>query len=453
MNKPTNIDATSWEPTPNNLESFFMGFTPNAAFKKRPRLIARAKDMHYYDMKGRAILDGSAGLWCCNAGHCRTPIVDAIQKQAAELDFAPTFQYGHPKIFELANKLATLAPGDLNYAFFCNSGSEAADTAMKMALAYHRSRGEGQRQRFIGRERGYHGVGFGGISVGGMVANRKWFGNALAGIDHLPHTYNRKEQAFTKGEPDWGTHLADELERMVVLHDASTIAAVIVEPMAGSTGVLPPPKGYLKRLRELCDKHGILLIFDEVITAFGRLGHTFAAERFGVVPDLLTFAKGVTSGTVPMGGVMVRQHIYDQFQGGAEHVIELFHGYTYTGHPIAAAAALASIELYKEEKLYENVLALEGTWADEAMSLKGHPLVEDIRTLGLVAAIDMKPVEGKPGLRAYKAMENGFHDHDILIRITGDTIALSPPLMITKAQIAEIFHKKIPAVLDSVMKL
>lgn len=453
MNKPTNLDATSWEPTPNNLESFFMGFTPNAAFKKRPRLISRAQDMHYYDMKGRAILDGSAGLWCCNAGHCRTPIVEAIQKQAAELDFAPTFQYGHPKIFELANKLATLAPGDLNYAFFCNSGSEAADTAMKMALAYHRSRGEGQRQRFIGRERGYHGVGFGGISVGGMVANRKWFGNALAGVDHLPHTYNRKEQAFTKGEPDWGTHLADELERMIVLHDASTIAAVIVEPMAGSTGVLPPPKGYLKRLRELCDKHGILLIFDEVITAFGRLGHTFAAERFGVVPDLLTFAKGVTSGTVPMGGVMVRQHIYDQFQGGAEHVIELFHGYTYTGHPIAAAAALASIELYKEEKLYENVLALEGKWADEAMSLKGHPLVEDIRTLGLVAAIDMKPVEGKPGLRAYKAMENGFHDHDILIRITGDTIALSPPLMITQAQIAEIFHKKIPAVLDSVMKL
>jgi beta-alanine--pyruvate transaminase len=453
MNKPTNLDATSWEPTPNNLESFFMGFTPNKAFKKRPRLISRAQDMHYYDMKGRAILDGSAGLWCCNAGHCRQPIVEAIQKQAAELDFAPTFQYGHPKIFELANKLATLAPGDLNYAFFCNSGSEAADTAMKMALAYHRSRGEGQRQRFIGRERGYHGVGFGGISVGGMVANRKWFGNALAGVDHLPHTYNRKEQAFTKGEPEWGTHLADELERMIVLHDASTIAAVIVEPMAGSTGVLPPPKGYLKRLRELCDKHGILLIFDEVITAFGRLGHTFAAERFGVVPDLLTFAKGVTSGTVPMGGVMVRQHIYDQFQGGAEHVIELFHGYTYTGHPIAAAAALASIELYKEEKLYENVLALENTWADEAMSLKGHPLVEDIRTLGLVAAIDMKPVDGTPGLRAYKAMENGFHDHDILIRITGDTIALSPPLMITPAQINEIFHKKIPAVLDSVMKL
>ncbi|MDP4823411.1 MAG: aspartate aminotransferase family protein [Aestuariivirgaceae bacterium] len=453
MNKPTNIDATSWEPTPNNLESFFMGFTPNKAFKKRPRLIARAQDMHYYDMKGRAILDGSAGLWCCNAGHCRPSIVEAIQKQAAELDFAPTFQYGHPKIFELANKLATLAPGDLNYAFFCNSGSEAADTAMKMALAYHRSRGEGQRQRFIGRERGYHGVGFGGISVGGMVANRKWFGNALSGIDHLPHTYNRKEQAFTKGEPDWGTHLADELERMVVLHDASTIAAVIVEPMAGSTGVLPPPKGYLKRLRELCDKHGILLIFDEVITAFGRLGHTFAAERFGVVPDLLTFAKGVTSGTIPLGGVMVRQHIYDQFQGGAEHVIELFHGYTYTGHPMAAAAALATLELYKEEKLYENVLALESKWADAAMSLKGHPLVEDIRTLGLVAAIDMKPVDGTPGLRAYKAMENGFHDHDILIRITGDTIALSPPLMITEAQIDEIFSKKIPAVLESVMKL
>ena len=452
MNKPTNI-GTNWEPTPNNLESFFMGFTPNASFKKRPRLIARAQDMHYYDMKGRAILDGSAGLWCSNAGHCRKPIVEAIQKQAAELDFAPTFQYGHPKIFELASRLATLAPGDLNYAFFCNSGSEAADTAMKMALAYHRSRGEGQRQRFIGRERGYHGVGFGGISVGGMVANRKWFGNALPGVDHLSHTYNRAEQAFTKGEPDWGVHLADELERMVVLHDASTIAAVIVEPMAGSTGVLPPPKGYLKRLRELCDKHGILLIFDEVITAFGRLGHTFAAERFGVVPDLLTFAKGVTSGTIPMGGVMVRQHVYDQFMGGPEHVIEFFHGYTYTGHPMAAAAALATLDVYRDEKLFENVLSLEAKWADTAMSLKGHPLVQDIRTLGLVAAIDMKPVDGTPGLRAYKAMENAFHDHDMLIRITGDTIALSPPLMINEAQIAEIFVDKLPKVLESVSKL
>jgi beta-alanine--pyruvate transaminase len=346
-----------------------------------------------------------------------------------------------------------LAPGDLNYAFFTNSGSEAGDTALKMALAYHRSRGEASRTRMIGRERGYHGVGFGGISVGGMVANRKWFGPLLPGADHLPHTYNRAEQAYTKGEPEWGMHLADELERMVALHDASTIAAVIVEPMAGSTGVLPPPKGYLKRLRELCDKHGILLIFDEVITGFGRLGHTFAAERFGVVPDMITFAKGVTSGTIPMGGVMVRDHIYNEFMGGPEHVIELFHGYTYTGHPMAAAAALATLDVYREEQLFENVLKLEDRWADAAMSLKGHPLIEDIRTLGLVAAIDMKSVDGQPGLRAYKVMENGFHDHDIVLRITGDTIALSPPLMINEAQIDEIFSEKIPAVLESVAKL
>ena len=452
MNKPAHLDMAAWEPTPNNLEAFFMGFTPNASFKKRPRLIARAKDMHYYDMKGRALIDASAGLWCSNAGHCRQPIIEAIQKQAAELDFAPTFQYGHPKIFELASRLAMLAPGDLNYAFFTNSGSEAGDSALKMALAYHRSRGEASRTRMIGRERGYHGVGFGGISVGGMVANRKWFGPLLPGSDHLPHTYNRAEQAYTKGEPEWGVHLADELERLVALHDASTIAAVIVEPMAGSTGVLPPPKGYLKRLRELCDKHGILLIFDEVITGFGRLGHTFAAERFGVVPDMITFAKGVTSGTIPMGGVMVRDHIYNEFMGGPEHVIELFHGYTYTGHPMAAAAALATLDLYREEQLYENVLKLEERWADAAMALKGHPLIEDIRTLGLVAAIDMKPVDGTPGLRAYKAMEHGFHDHDIVLRITGDTIALSPPLMINEAQIDEIFKEKIPAVLDTVSK-
>ena len=276
------------------------------------------------------------------------------------LDFAPTFQFGHPKVFELASRLATLAPGDLNYAFFCNSGSEAADSALKIALAYHRSKGQAHRTRLIGRERGYHGVNFGGISVGGMVANRKMFGTMIAGVDHLPHTYNRKEQAYSRGEPDWGVHLADELERLVALHDASTIAAVIVEPMAGSTGVLAPPKGYLKRLRQLCDKHGILLIFDEVITGFGRLGHGFAAERFGVIPDLLTFAKGITSGTVPMGGVMARQHIYDAFMNGPDHVIELFHGYTYTGHPMAAAAGVATLELYKNENLFERALKLGG---------------------------------------------------------------------------------------------
>ena len=452
MNKPAN--PSEFEPTPNNLEAFWMGFTPNRAFKAKPRMIAKAKDMHYYDMQGRAILDGSAGLWCTNAGHCREPIVSAIQKSAAELDFAPTFQYGHPKAFELATRLSTMAPGDLNYAFFCNSGSEAADTALKMALAYHRARGEGTRTRLIGRERGYHGVNFGGIAVGGMVANRKWFGAMLAGVDHLPHTYNRKEQAFTRGEPNWGAHLADELERLVALHDASTIAAVIVEPMAGSTGVLPPPKGYLKRLRELCTKHGILLIFDEVITGFGRLGTAFAAERFDVLPDLLTFAKGVTSGTVPMGGVLARQGIYDTFMTGPEHAIELFHGYTYSGHPMAAAAGVATMDLYRDEKLFERAAKLESKWADGAFSLREKfPMLEDIRTIGLVAAFDMKPIEGKPGLRAYKAMENAFHDHGLLLRITGDTIALSPPLIISEAQIDELFGEKLPAVLNSVVNL
>ena len=451
MNKPQiHSDAKTWEASPNNLEPFWMGFTPNRAFKQRPRMIARAKDMHYYDMSGRAILDGSAGLWCSNAGHCRDPIVAAIQKSAAELDFAPTFQYGHPKVFELASRLATMAPGDLNYAFFCNSGSEAADSALKIALAYQRVKGQASRTRLIGRERGYHGVNFGGISVGGMVGNRKMFGTMLAGVDHIPHTYNRKEQAYTKGEPDYGMHYADELERIVALHDASTIAAVIVEPMAGSTGVLPPPKGYLKRLREICDKHGILLIFDEVITGFGRLGYAFAAERFGVQPDMITFAKGVTSGTVPMGGVMVRQGIYDAFMTGPDHAIELFHGYTYSGHPIAAAAGVATMDLYRDEKLFENARKLEGVWAYAAMSLKGNPMIEDIRTLGLVAAFDLKAVEGSPGLRAYKAMENAFHDFGFLIRITADTIALSPPLMITENQIDEIFSDKMPKVLKSV---
>ncbi len=451
MNKPQiHSDAKTWEASPNNLEPFWMGFTPNRAFKQRPRMIARAKDMHYYDMSGRAILDGSAGLWCSNAGHCRDPIVAAIQKSAAELDFAPTFQYGHPKVFELASRLATMAPGDLNYAFFCNSGSEAADSALKIALAYQRVKGQASRTRLIGRERGYHGVNFGGISVGGMVGNRKMFGTMLAGVDHIPHTYNRKEQAYTKGEPDYGMHYADELERLVALHDASTIAAVIVEPMAGSTGVLPPPKGYLKRLREICDKHGILLIFDEVITGFGRLGYAFAAERFGVLPDMITFAKGVTSGTVPMGGVMVRQGIYDAFMTGPDHAIELFHGYTYSGHPIAAAAGVATMDLYRDEKLFENARKLEGVWADAAMSLKGNPMIDDIRTLGLVAAFDLKAVEGSPGLRAYKAMENAFHDFGFLVRITADTIALSPPLMITENQIDEIFSDKMPKVLKSV---
>jgi beta-alanine--pyruvate transaminase len=426
---------------PNNLEAFWMPFTANRAFKKRPRLVARAKDMHYFTPEGRPILDATAGLWCCNAGHGRQPIVEAIQKAAAEIDFAPTFQYGHPKAFELAAKIAATAPGDLDHVFFTNSGSEAVDTALKMAIGYHRARGEGQRTRLIGRERGYHGVGFGGISVGGIVANRKMFGPLLAGADHLPHTYDRSKQAFTKGEPDWGGHLADELERLVALHDASTIAAVIVEPMAGSTGVLPPPKGYLKRLREITAKHGILLIFDEVITGFGRLGAMWAAERFDVIPDLMTFAKGVTSGAAPMGGVVARKGVYEQFMNGPEHVIEFFHGYTYSGHPLAAAAGVATLDLYRTEGLVQRAKAMEAMWMDAAMSLKGAPGVVDIRTIGLVAGIDLEPRANAPGAKGFAAMESAFHEHGIMIRVTGDTIAVSPPLVVSEAQVAEIFGK------------
>src|SRR6187401_996991 len=433
----TPVSAT----VPNDLEPYWMPFTANRAFKKRPRLIVGAKDMHYIASDGRKLIDGSAGLWCTNAGHNREPIVAAIQAQAAEMDFAPPFQYANPKSFELASRIAALAPGDLDHVFFCNSGSEAVDTALKVALAYNNVRGEASRVRLIGRERGYHGVGFGGISVGGIVANRKMFGTALNGVDHLPHTYNREQQAFTKGEPEWGAHLADDLDRIVTLHDASTIAAVIVEPMAGSTGVLPPPKGYLQRLRQICDKHGILLVFDEVITGFGRLGTAFAAERYGVIPDMITFAKGVTSGTVPMAGVIMKSGIHDAFMRGPEHVIELFHGYTYSAHPLACAAGIATLDVYRDEKLFERAASLEDKWADAAMSLKGTPGVLDIRTLGLVAAIDMASKPDAVGKRAYDAMEKGFHEHGLLFRITGDTIALSPPLIISENEIGEIFDK------------
>ena len=426
---------------PNDLEAFWMPFTPNRAFKKAPRLIARAKDMHYFTADGRAVLDGTAGLWCCNAGHNRDPIVAAIQRQAAELDYAPAFQFGHPHAFELASRIAALAPGDLDHVFFCNSGSEAVDTALKIALAYHNVRGEGARTRLIGRERGYHGVGFGGISVGGMVNNRKFFGSLLAGVDHLPATYNREHQAFTKGEPEWGAHLADALEGIVGLHDASTIAAVIVEPMAGSTGVLPAPKGYLQRLRAICDKYGILLIFDEVITGFGRLGAPFAAERYGVIPDMITFAKGVTSGTVPMGGVIVRKDIYDAFMKGPEHAIELFHGYTYSGHPLACAAALATLDVYRDEQLFERAKALEPKWCDAIMTLKGLPNVLDIRCVGLTAAIDLAGIAGSPTLRGWNALEHSFHEAGIMLRLAGDTIELTPPLIVTEAQIGEIVEK------------
>jgi len=426
---------------PNDLEAFWLPFTPNRAFKKAPRLISRSKDMHYYTPDGREIIDATAALWCCNAGHNRPHIVEAIQRQAAELDFSPTFQFAHPLVFSLAARLTAMAPGDLDHAFFTNSGSEACDTALKIAIAYHNVRGEGSRQRLIGRERGYHGVGFGGISVGGMANNRKFFGSLLTGVDHLPATYSREHQAFTKGEPDWGGHLADELERIVGLHDASTIACVIVEPMAGSTGVLPAPKGYLQKLRAICDKYGILLVFDEVITGFGRLGAAFAAERYGVIPDMITFAKGVTSGTVPMGGVLVRKHIYDAFMKGPEHAIELFHGYTYSGHPLACAAALASLDVYRDEKLFDRAKTLEPKWCDAVMSLKGLPNVLDIRCVGLTGAIDLAPSSRGGGARGYAAVEHSFHEAEIMIRISGDTIELTPPLIVSEDQIGEIVDK------------
>jgi beta-alanine--pyruvate transaminase len=426
---------------PNDLDAYWMPFTANRAFKARPRFVSGAKDMHYFTPDGRKLLDGSAGLWCTNAGHNREPIVKAIQAQAGELDYAPAFQFGHPKAFELASRIAALAPGDLDQVFFCNSGSESVDTALKVALAYHNVRGNASRVRLIGRERGYHGVGFGGIAVGGIVNNRKQFGALFAGVDHLSSTYNRAEQAFTVGEPEWGAHLADDLDRLVALHDASTIAAVIVEPLAASTGVLPAPKGYLKRLRDICDKHGILLIFDEVITGYGRMGYAFAAERYGVLPDMITFAKGITSGSVPMGGVIVRKGIYDAFMKGPEHVIELFHGYTYSAHPLACAAGLATLDIYRDEGLFERARKLEPMWCEAAMSLKGLPNVLDIRPVGLTVGIDLASKPDGVGKRGLEALDKGFFEHDVMFRAVGDTIALSPPLIVSESQIGEMFDK------------
>jgi len=426
---------------PNDLEAFWMPFTANRAFKARPRMVSRAKDMHYFTPEGKSVIDGAAGLWCTNAGHNREPIVAAIQAQAAEMDFAPPFQYANPKSFELASRIAAMAPGDLDHVFFCNSGSEAVDTAMKIALGYWNARGQGQRQRFIGRERGYHGVGFGGMSVGGIGNNRKAFGVMLPGVDHLPHTYNREHQAFSKGEPDWGAHLADELERIVALNGDNTIAAVFVEPMAGSTAVLPAPKGYLQRLRAICDKYKILLVFDEVITGFGRLGHAFAAERYGVVPDMITFAKGVTSGAVPMGGVLVKKDIHEAFMHGPEHVVEFFHGYTYSAHPLAVAAGLAALDVYRDEGLFERAKKLEPVWYDACMSLKGLPNVLDIRCVGITVGIDLASKPDAVGRRGFEAMDRGFHDEGIMLRAVGDSLAMSPPLIVSESQIGEIFEK------------
>ncbi|MEQ8251363.1 MAG: aspartate aminotransferase family protein [Oceanibaculum nanhaiense] len=423
---------------PNDLESYWMPFTANRAFKKNPRMLVEAEGMHYTTADGRRILDGTAGLWCVNAGHRREKIVKAIQKQAEKLDYAPSFQMGHPLSFELASRLTTMLPG-YDRVFFTGGGSESVDTALKIAIAYHRVRGEGTRTRLIGRERGYHGVGFGGISVGGIVSNRKFFGSLLPGVDHLPHTHSPENQAFTRGQPEWGGHLADELERLVTLHDASNIAAVIVEPVAGSTGVLIPPKGYLQKLRSICDKHGILLIFDEVITGFGRLGSSFATEHFGVKPDLITTAKGLTNGCVPMGAVFARQGIYDTFMDNApEGTIELFHGYTYSGHPLAAAAGLATLDVYKEEGLFERAAELAPYWEDAVHSLKGVGPVIDLRNLGIIAGIELEGIPGKPTARAMEAFGKAY-EKGLLIRTTGDIIALSPPLILEKSHIDEMF--------------
>jgi len=426
--------------TTNNLDAFWMPFTANRQFKQSPRMFVGAKDMHYTTSDGRHVLDGTAGLWCCNAGHSRPRIVEAVQKQVAELDYAPAFQMGHPKAFELAARLAALLPSPMDHVFFTNSGSESVDTALKIALAYQRTIGHGTRTRLIGRERGYHGVGFGGISVGGIVNNRKNFGTLLTGVDHMRHTHDPERNAFSRGMPESGAEYAEDLIRIIQLHDPSTIAAVIVEPVAGSTGVLIPPKNYLERLRAICDQHGILLIFDEVITGFGRLGSPFATDFFDVMPDIITTAKGLTSGVVPMGAVFCTKSIYEAFMTGPDHMIELFHGYTYSAHPIACAAALATLDTYDEEGLLTRAADLAQYWEDGLHSLKDCPHVIDIRNLGLIGAIELEGIAGEPTKRAFSAFLKAYDD-GILIRTTGDIIALSPPLIISKEQIDELFDK------------
>jgi beta-alanine--pyruvate transaminase len=421
-----------------SLEELWMPFTANRAFKQAPRLLVAAKDMHYTSADGRRVLDATAGLWCVNAGHCREPIVRAIQDAAARLDYAPAFQMGHPLSFALAERLAALAPAGLDRVFFANSGSEAVDSALKIALAYHHARGEPGRARFVGRARGYHGVGFGGISVGKIENNTRAFGAQLLPlVDHLPHTLDLANATFSRGQPAWGAHLADELEGIVAERGAASIAAVVVEPMAGSTGVLVPPRGYLERLRAICDRHGLLLVFDEVITGFGRLGAAFAAEYFGVVPDIMTVAKGLTNGAVPMGAVLVARDIYDAVVGATESGIELFHGYTYSGHPLAAAAGIATLDLYRAEGLFERAAALAPYWEEAVHSLRGLPHVIDVRNLGLVAGVELEPRPDRPGARAFDAFVECFRA-GLLIRVTGDIIALSPPLIVERAHIDEM---------------
>lgn len=425
-------------PAPVDLDAFWMPFTANRQFKASPRLLARAEGMYYWTPEGREVLDAVAGLWCVNAGHCRREITAAVALQLDTMEFAPTFQMGHPIAFELASRLAELAPPGLDRVFFTNSGSESVDTALKIAIAYHRARGEGQRTRFIGREKGYHGVGFGGISVGGMINNRKAFAaSMLPGVDHLPHTLDIGHNAYSRGLPHWGMHLANELERLIALHDASTIAAVIVEPISGSAGVVLPPLGYLKRLREICDSHDILLIFDEVITGFGRIGQPFAAQAFDVTPDLMATAKGLTNGAVPMGAVFAQRKVHDAFMHGPENAIELFHGYTYSAHPVACAAALATLDVYRDEELLTRAAALSATWEDAVHSVRGAPHVVDIRNYGLIGAVELEARPGKPGARGYDVFTRCF-ERGVMVRQSGDTIAMSPPLIIEPRQIAQI---------------
>ncbi|MGE0751258.1 MAG: aspartate aminotransferase family protein [Variibacter sp.] len=422
------------------LDNYWMPFTANRQFKTEPRLFSAASGMHYTTSDGRRVLDGTAGLWCVNAGHGRKEITDAVERQLTTLDYAPSFQLGHPLAFEFAERLAAVSPGGpaakLDRVFFTNSGSESVDTALKIAIAYQRAIGQGTRMRLIGRERGYHGVGFGGISVGGLVNNRRVF-PLLPGADHLRHTHDLARNAFTRGVPAYGAELADDLERLVALHGAETIAAVIVEPVAGSTGVLLPPKGYLKRLRDIATRHGILLIFDEVITGFGRLGSSFATDHFGVVPDIVTTAKGLTNGAIPMGAVFTSRAVHDALMTGPEAAIELFHGYTYSGHPAACAAGLAALDIYTRENLWTRAASLEPAWQDAIHSLQSAPNVIDIRTIGLVAGIELAPRSGAAGARAHDVFVDCFKS-GLLIRVTGDIIALSPPLIVESDQIGEM---------------
>ncbi len=426
-------------PMPNDLEAYWMPFTPNRAFKKNPRMFVAAEGMYYTTDNGSKVMDGIAGLWCCNAGHKRPRIVKAVQQQVEQMDYCPAFQIGHSKAFELANRLTGLLPDNLNHAFFVNSGSESAETALKIAIAYHRCRGEGHRTRLIGREKGYHGVNFGGMAVGGMTANRKMFGSLVSGVDHLRHTHGIEANRFSKGQPEHGVEFADDLERLCELHDPSTIAAVIVEPVAASAGVIMPPKGYLERLREITKKHGILLIWDEVVTGFGRMGKPFATEYFGIEPDILCSAKAIANGVIPMGATFVQDHVYDAFMQGPEGAIELFHGYTYSANPMACAAALATLDTHEEEGLFTRGTELWSYWEDAVHSLKGLPHVVDIRNMGLIGAVELESIPGAVTKRATEAFLKAY-EKGLLIRTTGDIIAFSPPLIIEKSHIDFMFE-------------